>query len=120
MENLKKRPSSINECAMEICVMDICSKVDDVVWSKSLHVWDEVFVLILREQVRLGVLVNVVEQWINSKMTEFDNKHRKVSDILKIIGDSNEGVRKLMIHYQEITLQYKSAYDSCRSVEYVL
>ena len=98
-------------------VMDICNKVDDVIWGDSQSVWDDVFRILMCETVRLGVLVNTVEMWVNSKISEFDTKYRKVSDILELVGES-EGVTKLLIHYQHIAWQYRSAFDCCKSVEY--
>lgn len=99
--------------------MDICNEVDDVIWGESQCVWDDVFRILMCGTVRLGVLVNTVEQWVNSKIDEFDYKHRKVSDILELVGES-EGVRRLLIHYQQIACRYRSAFNCCKSVEYVL
>jgi hypothetical protein len=97
------------------CVMEICNKVDDVIWGESIYVWNDVFKILMHETSRLNVIVNMVENWVNLKIVEFDTKHKKVSDILDLIGNS-DGVTKLMIHYQRIALRYRLAYDCCRSI----
>ena len=95
--------------------MEICNKVDDVIWSESLNVWNDVFKILMHESSRLNIIVNMVENWVNSKIAEFETKQKKVSEILNLVGNS-DGVTKLMIHYQKIALRYRLAFDCCKSI----
>ena len=100
--------------------MDVCRLVDDIIWSQSDRVWDDTFVLIMRETRCVSQsLVNEVMRWTVSKAAEYEAKHLKVVEISQGLSDA-EGVRKLMIHYQNIILRYRLANDSCKAVELFL
>ena len=101
--------------------MNICQKVDDIVWGDSHlnQVWDETFMLLMQEVSSTNILIKITLKWISSKIDEFDSKYQKVSNILSELGWS-DGVRKLALHYQAITERYKAAYNCCRSIEFLL
>ena len=98
-------------------LMDICGKIDDIVWSDSLDVWGETFATIVCKSISDVVLVNVVMKWILSKNAEYSKLFSKVLDISNGLDDK-EALSKLLIHYQRLASRYKIAYDCCKVMEY--
>jgi hypothetical protein len=100
--------------------MDVCRLVDDIVWSQSDRVWDDTFVLIMRETRCVSQsLVNKVMRWTVTQAAEYEAKYLKVVEISQRLSDA-EGVGKLVFHYQNIMLRYRLANDSCKAVELFL
>lgn len=103
--------------------MDICHRVDDIVWSESAKVWDDTFSLLLAERPNIGVLVNVVMKWLFCQFEEFKVKYLKVSQILagmreSLFQDLHYGVERLSRHYNFIAMRYELAYNACKAMEY--
>jgi hypothetical protein len=99
--------------------MDICARVDDIVWGQSDQVWNETFVLIMRETLGVSSVLNEVMRLILSRISEYEAKYLKVSSISKTLNN-NEGVKRLVLHYRDIAMRYTLAYDSCRTVDFAL
>ena len=98
--------------------MNICSQVDDIVWSNSRRVWEETFELVLRKTFGLTHLLNEVIRWILFRVAEYESMYKKVLRIIRGLKDT-EGVRKLAIHYHDLMSRYRLAYDSCKLVEFM-
>ena len=97
--------------------MDICTRVDDIVWGQSDKVWDETFMLIVREALGVGSVLNEVMRLILSRIAEYEMKYLKVVRITEACdSDSLDGVKRLAVHYRDIALRYELAYDSCKTV----
>jgi hypothetical protein len=101
--------------------MELCARVDDIVWGDSDLVWDETFMLITRGTLGRSQVLNEIIQWILSRVTEYEVKYLKVVSIHDKLDDpSEEGVRRLMLHYRDLMLRYKMAYDSCKTVDLIM
>jgi hypothetical protein len=97
--------------------MDICRKIDDIVWNKSSHVWNETFALLVCESCCNDALLNVIMKWILSKADEYRNIYHKVLDIKNKLDDGDT-LSNLLVHYHVLAGRYKIAYDCCRTMEY--
>lgn len=98
--------------------MDICSRIDDVVWGESEKVWDEIFSLLVKENVSTCLLVNVVMKWVLNKISEYESYYQKVLFILYESVHYTEEIRRFASHYHRIVWRYKTAYKSCMAMEY--
>jgi hypothetical protein len=92
------------------------ASIDAIVWEGSGSVWDETFELIRRETHGFSVLLNEIMNWIVSKVAEYRAKYLKVVAICERLRDPG-GVHKLVFHYENIMLRYKTAYDCCRAYD---
>ena len=99
--------------------MNVCKMIDDVVWGQSETVWDETFLLVMRETLGVTAIVNEVMRWAMSRFDEYEMKCRKMVSIYESLGRT-EGVKRLMVHYQDIMMRYRSAHDSCMAIQFML
>jgi hypothetical protein len=100
--------------------MELCARVDDIVWSQSDKVWDDTFTLVMLETRGVGELLYRVMRMIHTRVAEYEMKYLKVQDILRKLGDSPAGVERLALHYNDIKLRYRLAYDSCKAIDLVI
>ena len=101
--------------------MEICARVDDVVWGASDNVWDDTFMIVSCGTLGSSVLLNEIMRWITTRVTEYEHKYLKVEGIHEKLNDpSEEGVKRLMLHYRDLMLRYRIAYDSCKAVDLVM
>lgn len=100
--------------------MDLCVKIDDIVWGQSEKIWDEIFSLLVLCHIETTQLVNVVMKWVLSKIAEFDSYYQKVLHIMYENISYPEEVRRFANHYCRIVSRYKTAYSCCRAMEYSL
>ena len=99
----------------------ICARIDDIVWGPSECVWDDTFVLITHGTLGRSQLLNEIIQWVLSRVSEYEVKYHKVVSISKKLDDpSDTGVGRLMMHYRDLMLRYRMAYDSCIAVDLII
>ena len=101
-------------------MMDVCRRIEDIVWSESEHVWKETFSLLKSNKITYNALVNVVMKWIIRMIAEYEIKHTKISDILDKMTQFHEGVHRLKIHHARIISRFKSAYSCCTLVDQLM
>jgi hypothetical protein len=100
--------------------MEICKKIEDIIWGESTRVWDDTFTILVINDLSVGVIVNVVMKWALHGISEFQAKYSKALKILTEARVFHEGVEKLVDHYKHIMLRYKTVYECCRAMEFSL
>jgi hypothetical protein len=99
--------------------MNLFQKIDYVVWGETDDVWNETFAFLIQHVPSANVSEENVMKCISNRHDEFKDKYYKVLWIMDK-SDESEGLLKLLFHYQRIMFRYRSAYDCCKTIEYVL